>query len=528
MRGRYRSGLEWTLHHRAFFATVFLAFCVGTFALVPFLGRDFFPAVDAGQFRLHVRAKTGTRIEAMAGLCDRIEASIRGVIPASEMGAVIDNIGLPYSGINTSYANNGTIGTADAEILVSLKEGHRPTAGYVKRMREELPREFPGVAFFFQPADIVTQILNFGLPSPIDIQIVGRDQRDDYKVATALLGDIDRIPGVADTHIQQVFDQPQLSVAIDRTKARELGLALSDVTGNLLTALSGSGQTTPTYWLNPENGVNYSLVSQMPDYTVDSLQTLENIPVVNAARTGTPQVLGNLATFHLTSGAGIVTHYNVTPTIDVYATTQGRDLGGVASDIEKVVRKYEPRLPRGSSVVMRGQVETMRESFRGLGIGILGAVVLVYLLIVVNFQSWTDPFIIITALPGALAGIVWMLFVTGTTMNVPSLMGSIMCVGVATANSILIISFAKEQYDRTGNALASAVDAGTTRLRPVLMTALAMIIGMLPMAFGFGEGGEQNAPLARAVIGGLLFATVATLYFVPVIFTLIRHPRSRT
>ncbi|HEY8965811.1 MAG TPA: efflux RND transporter permease subunit, partial [Candidatus Methylacidiphilales bacterium] len=522
MRLRYKDALEGALHHRKAFVAIFLGFCLLSLGLVPFLGQDFFPDVDAGQMRLHVRAKTGTRIEEMAALCDRVETKLHRTIPEKDLGQILDNIGMPYSSINTSYANNGTVGPADGEILIALKKGHNPTKDYIRQLREELPREFPGVSFFFQPADIVTQILNFGIPSAIDVQITGRNLEKNRDLANNLMREIALVPGAVDTHLQQVFDAPRMEVSIDRTKAQEIGLTENDIGKALLIALSGSGQTTPTYWLNPKNGVNYNLVSQMPDYKVDSLETLRNIPVAvpGAAQS---QILGNLVTLTRTSGAGVVTHYNVMPTLDIFAATQDRDLGGVASDIGKIVAKAQKDLPKGTGIVMRGQVETMRASFLGLAIGIAGAVVLVYLLIVVNFQSWTDPFIIITALPGALAGIVWMLFVTGTTINVPSLMGAIMCIGVATANSILVISFAKEKFEEHGDALDAALEAGSTRLRPVLMTALAMIIGMIPMAFGLGEGGEQNAPLARAVIGGLLFATVATLFFVPVVFSLLRH-----
>ena len=523
-RERYRRLLDGALHHRVLFGSLFLLFCVGSLALVPFLGRDFFPDVDAGQFRLHVRAKTGTRIEEMAKLCDLIEQRLKREVP--DIDTLIDNIGLPYSSINTAYSNSGTIGPADGEILVALKKGHKPTAGYVRRLREVLPGEFPGTQFFFQPADIVTQILNFGLPSPIDVQIAGRNIDGNYAVASKMSEDIRHIPGAVDVHIQQMFDQPHLQLTVDRTKASELGLTLQDVANGLLVALSGSGQVSPTFFFNPKNGVNYNLVAQLPDYRVDSLQTLENLPITSAANKSQPPVLlGNLGTLSRASGQGVVTHYNVLPTLDIYAANQDKDLGSVATKIRELVDKAKKDLPRGSTITVKGQVETMHDSFLGLGIGLAGAIVLVYLLIVVNFQSWTDPFIIITALPGALAGIAWMLFVTGTTLNVPSLMGTIMCIGVATANSILVISFAKEVLDEKGDgdAVAAALEAGTTRLRPVIMTALAMIIGMVPMAFGFGEGGEQNAPLARAVIGGLLFATVATLFFVPVVFSLLRH-----
>lgn len=524
LRQRYNRSLETILHHRALFTVLFLGFCVASLGLAPFLGEDFFPEVDAGQFRLHIRARTGTRIEEVARLCDLIEAKIREVIPPGEIADMLDNIGPAYSAINTSYSSSGTVGTFDAEILGALKPGHGATAGYVSRLRQILPSEFPGVAFYFQPADMVAQILNFGLPSPIDIQIVGRDLAAGFTVAGGIVEQIKQVPGIADPHIQQMFDQPQLLVDFDRTKAEQMGLTQRDLVNDMLVTLSGSGQTSPAFWVNPQNKVIYGVASRVQDYQIDSLQALQAIPVsLPNGPEGAHEILGNFATFSLGFGPGVESHYNVTPTIDIYASTQGRDLGGIARDIEKIVQANAKKLPRGSSIVMKGQVETMRTSFRGLGFGILGAVVLVYLLIVVNFQSWTDPFIIITGLPGALAGIVWMLFVTGTTINVPSLMGAIMCVGVATANSILIISFAKEHFEKNGNAFEAALEAGTTRLRPVLMTALAMIIGMIPMAFGFGEGGEQNAPLARAVIGGLLFATVATLFFVPVVFTLVRH-----
>jgi len=530
LRDRYSGGLGSALRRPYLFGAIFLGFCIASLLLVPFLGQDFFPDVDAGQMSLHVRAKTGLRIEDMAALCDKIETQIRQEIPEKELGVVIDNIGLPYSSINTAYNNNGTVGPADAQIMISLNEGHHATGGYVRKLRKDLPRDFPGTQFFFQPADIVTQILNFGLPSPIDIQIAGRDQNGDAQVASDLSKQLAQVPGAVDVHLQQMYDLPHFDVQVNRTKASQLGFTEQDVTNSLLVALSGSGQVAPTFWLNPQNGVNYNLVAQMPDYSVDSLQTMQNIPVTSATNPNVaPQILGNIATFVRSNIPGVVTHYNVMPTVDIYAANQDRDLGGVASDIQKLVDQAKKKLPHGSTIAVKGQVETMHASFTGLGIGLVGAIVLVYLLIVVNFQSWIDPFIIITALPGALAGIVWMLFVTGTTLNVPSMMGSIMCIGVATANSILVISFANELLESRPelSALDAALEAGTTRLRPVLMTALAMIIGMVPMAFGLGEGGEQNAPLARAVIGGLLFATIATLFFVPVVFTVIRTGRER-
>ena len=525
---RFRAGydrrLRSALEHPARFIVIFLGLCFASFALFPFLGQDFFPTVDAGQIRLHVRAKTGTRIEEMARICDEVEKRIRTVIPTNDLDGVLDNIGVPYSGINTSYANNGTFGPADAEVLISLKEGHEPTADYVAQLRRELPHAFPGVSFFFQPADIVSQILNFGIPSPIDVQIAGRDALKNFDVATRLQEKMRQIPGIADVHLQQAFDQPKLDVLVDRAKSTQLGFTHRDVANSLLVSLSGSGQVTPTFWLSPVNGVVYSLMSKVPQYRIESLQDLRNLPVQNEAGIGaTPQMLANLASIHRGSGAGVVTHYNVMPSLDIYATTQGRPLGSVAADVRRAVASVEKDLPRGSTIAVRGQVQTMQTSFVGLGLGVMGAIVLVYLLIVVNFQSWTDPFIIVTALPGALAGIAWMLFLTGTTLSVPSLMGAVMCIGVATANSILVISFAKEVFDKNGSGIEAAHEAGVARLRPVLMTALAMIIGMIPMALGLGEGGEQNAPLARAVIGGLLFATVATLLFVPVVFSLLRR-----
>ncbi|HVE16192.1 MAG TPA: efflux RND transporter permease subunit [Chthoniobacterales bacterium] len=520
---RLRSALE----HPGRFVTIFLVLCLGSLVIYPFLGQDFFPSVDAGQIRLHVRAKTGTRIEEMARLCDEVEKKIRTIIPAKELEGVLDNIGVPYSGINTSYANNGTFGPADGEILMSLNEGHAPTAKYVETLRRELPKAFPGVSFFFQPADIVSQILNFGIPSPIDVQITGRNLAKNFEIAAKLQSQMKQIPGIADVHLQQALDQPRLDVKVDRTKSTQLGFTHRDVANSLLVSLSGSGQVTPTFWLSPVNGVVYNLMSKVPQYHVESLQDLKNLPIQSEGTQGkVPQLLANIATIQRGTGSGVVSHYNVMPTLDIYATTQGRPLGSVAADIRKVVAAIEKDLPRGSAIVVRGQVETMQTSFFGLGVGVLGAVILVYLLIVVNFQSWSDPFIIITALPGALAGIAWLLFLTGTTLSVPSLMGAVMCIGVATANAILVISFAKEIYEKDGSGIEAAHQAGVARLRPVLMTALAMIIGMIPMALGLGEGGEQNAPLARAVIGGLLFATVSTLLFVPVVFSLFRRKSS--
>ena len=522
LRSAYRDWLNACLRHRGPFTACFLAFCAASLLLLPFLGEDFFPKVDAGQMRLHVRARTGTRVEETAVLCDHVEAAIRRIIPAAELESVVDNIGLPVSGINISYNNGGTVGPFDAEILISLnREKHHPTAGYTRQLRRALNREFPGVSFFFQPADIVSQVLNFGLPSPIDIQIVGREQEKNYQIARDIAEQLRRVPGAVDVHVQQMFDLPSLQVKADRTKVQEVGFTQRDVASSLLVALSGSFQTAPSFFLNPSNGVSYQVAAQTPQYRLDTLQALAGIPVTGP-RGAAPQLLGNLATFSRGAEQGVVSHYDIQPVIDVYGEVQGRDLGAVARDFQGIIARAEKQLPRGSSIIVRGQVETMRSSFVGLGLGLLFAIALVYLLIVMNFQSWSDPFIIITALPGALCGIVWMLFLTRTTLNVPSLMGAVMSMGVATANSILVVTFAKERLAGTGDALAAALDAGYIRLRPVLMTALAMIIGMVPMAIGLGEGGEQNAPLGRAVIGGLLFATVATLFFVPVVFCMIR------
>jgi multidrug efflux pump subunit AcrB len=522
LRNGYRDWLAACLRHRGAFALCFLVFCAASCVLIPFLGEDFFPKVDAGQMRLHVRAKTGTRVEETAVICDHVERLIRRTIPARELESIVDNIGLPTSGINVSYNNGGTIGSFDAEILISLnRENHHPTEGYIRKLRHDLSETFPGVSFFFQPADIVSQVLNFGLPSPVDIQVVGRDQAANYGVATEIANKLRRIPGAVDVHVQQRFDLPSLQVKADRTKVREVGLTQRDVASSLLVALSGSFQTSPAFYLNPVNGVSYQVASQVPQYHLDSLRGLAGIPVTGQGGSA-PELLGNLASISRGTQQAVVSHYNVQPVIDVYAEVQGRDLGSVAKGFQGIVRAAENKLPRGSSIIVRGQVQTMRSSFIGLGFGLLFAIVLVYLLIVINFQSWTDPFIIITALPGALCGIVWMLFLTRTTINVPSLMGAIMSIGVATANSILVVTFARDRLAETGNAFAAALDAGYIRLRPVVMTALAMIIGMLPMAIGLGEGGEQNAPLGRAVIGGLFFATVATLFFVPVVFCMIR------
>ncbi len=522
----YGNRLESVLRMRWTFIFGFLAVCLLSMGLLLTIGQDFFPTVDAGQFRLHVRARTATRIEETAKLADEVEQYIRTVIPKEELTGVLDNIGLPYSGINTSYANNGTIGTADAEILCSLNaEKHGPTAKYVARLRTELPKQFPGAEFFFQPADIVSQILNFGISAPIDIQFVGRDVAGNLAVAKEVAEKVKQVSGAVDSHIYQLYNQPKLHLTVDRSKASQLGLTERDVANSLLVALSNSFQVTPAFYLSPQNNIVYNLASQAPQYRIQTLDNLLDLPITST--TGAPnQILANLATFERATGAAIRTTYDLTPVVDILTSVQGRDLGGVSKDINKIVDDARKKLPRGSQIVIRGQVQTMWASFIGLGAGLIGAVVLVYLLIVVNFQSWTDPFIILTGLPGALAGISWMLFITGTTLSVPALMGAIMCVGVATANSILVVTFAREQLAEHGDAFRAALEAGRTRLRPVMMTALAMIIGMVPMSLGLGEGGEQNAPLGRAVIGGLLVSTLATLFFVPVVFAVLRGRRS--
>ncbi len=521
-RRAYEQLLETTLEHRGVFSLCFLAFCVLSLGLVAFLGQDFFPQVDAGLLRLHVRARPGLRVEETARLTDEIEATLRQEIPKGELQTVLDNIGLPNSGINQSYSSSGTIGTSDAEILIALDpEHHHPTADLTRHLREVLPQRFPGTEFFFQPADIVTQILNFGLPAPIDVQVVGIDMGGSYVIAQQIANKMRHIPGTADVHVQQVLSLPTLHMDIDRTRVTQVGLTARDVAQSVLVSLSGSFQTAPNFWLNPKNEVTYQVAVQSPQYRMTSLQDVMNIPVISQQG---PQLLSNLVQLYPAARAATVNHYNVAPVIDVYASTQDRDLGAVATETDRVLKTFDGHLPRGTHLVVRGQVATMRSSFFGLGVGLVGAIVLVYLLIVINFQSWLDPFIIIAALPGALAGICWFLLLTRTSLSVPSLTGAVMCMGVATANSILMVSFAREQLDEGIPAVKAAVSAGYTRMRPVLMTALAMIIGMVPMALGFGEGGEQNAPLGRAVIGGLLFATVATLFFVPSVFAIF-HSR---
>ncbi len=523
LRSGYRTVLERCIQHRGPFTVMFFLLCIGSGALIPWLGQDFFPASDSGQIRLHIRARTGTRIEETAKLCDQIENNIRDAIPAHQLVNILDNIGLPYSGINTSYSNNGTIGPADADILISLAQDHRPSSEYISALRARLPRDFPSVTFYFLPADLVSQILNFGLPAPIDIQVMGSNVEANRQFADRLMERVKFIPGVTDLRIQQPFNQPELLVDVDRTKAQQVGYSAREVASDVLVSLSGSFQTSPTFWLNPRNGVTYNIAVQSPQYEMDSLQDLRNIPMT--ATSGQPQILESLARIRRGTGLATVSHYNIAPVIDIYGSVQGTDLGGVSQRIDEIVGKSQKELVRGSRVIVRGQIQTMRSSFRGLIGGLAFSIVLVYMLIVINFQSWLDPFVIVSALPAALAGIVWFLFVTHTTVSVPALTGSIMCMGVATANSILVVSFAKEQLPDVSSAAEAAILAGFTRFRPVLMTALAMIIGMLPMALGIGEGSEQNAPLGRAVIGGLLFATVATLFFVPVFFSLLHGRR---
>ena len=530
MRAAYIVILSSLLVRRARFGSVFLGFCVVSMGLAFVLGEDFFPSVDAGNIRLHMRAPTGTRIEETARLADEVEKVIREVVPEKELGTILDNLGLPYSGINLSYSNAGTIGTLDGEIQIALKEGHEPTQLYVDKLRALLPQRFPGVEFFFQPADLVTQILNFGLPAAVDVQIAGADQQGNFDVARKLLKQVRMIPGTVDTHIQQKLDEPAINLQMDRTRLQQLNLTASNVAQNVLISLSGSSQTSPGFWYNDRNGVEYNVAVQTPQYSISSIDDLLRTPV-SASATGPTQLLGNLVRVQPQNQFAVVTHYNIRPVIDLYVSVDKRDLGSVADQVDKLVEQARASLPRGSQITVRGQVQTMRSSYFGLGLGVAMAIVLVYLLIVVNFQSWVDPLIIVSALPAALAGIVWMLFLTGTHLSVPALTGAIMTMGVATANSILMVAFARQRLSAGAPPLTAALEAGASRIRPVLMTAFAMIIGMIPMALGLGEGAEQNAPLGRAVIGGLLFATVSTLFFVPLVFAGIhtrlarRHPK---
>ena len=522
LRARYVNALRWCLEHRRVVFAGMSALVLISFSLIPFLGRDFFPSVDAGQFRLHVRAPAGTRLESTQERFFQVGRAIREVIPPNEIQNVLDNIGLPTSGINLAFSDNATISSADGEILVALNPNHKPTAQYVRILREKLHRDFPDMEFYFSAPDIVSQILNFGIPSPIDIQVTGRDPKG-YDIANQIKTRVAQIPGAVDAHVHQLVHGPDLRVNIDRTRAEQIGLTQNNVAQTMLISLSSSGQTAPNYWLNFQNGVNYQVAVQTPQYKIDTLQDLKNTPVV-APGLPRPELLGNLATIERRESPVIVNHYNVQPVFDVLTNVQGRDLGGVADEVAKVVDSFKSKLPRGTFLSVRGQVQSMNSSFAGLGAGLVFAIVLVYFLMVVNFQSWTDPFIIIMALPGALCGIIWMLFLSGTTINVPSLMGAIMAIGVATANSILVVTFANDERcaHENKNAFDAALAAGFTRLRPVIMTAMAMIIGMLPMSLGLGEGGEQNAPLGRAVIGGLVVATVTTLFFVPVVYSLLR------
>jgi multidrug efflux pump subunit AcrB len=538
MRERYQAVLVAALHGGPRFAAIFLLSMAATALLafpigpLPGLGQDFFPSVDGGQIKLHMRARSGTRIEETAALCDAVEATIRQVIPADQVDNIVDNIGLPYSGINLAYSTSAPVGPGDADIFVNFKKDHSPTAGFVRRLRTKLSATYPSTTFSFLPADIISQILNFGLPSPIDVQIVGFNERGNREFADQLLQKLRTVAGAVDLHVHQTSDYPQFNVDVDRTKAMLLGLTEQSVANNMLVSLSGSFQTAPSFWVDPTSGTEYQVATQTPQYQLQNLNDLGNTPLGAGAGIGTgaaastsAQILSSVADIHRSVAPAVVTHYNATPTIDIYGSVQGTDLGYVSAQMTRIIEQSKKDLPKGSTIVLRGQVRTMNSSFNGLLIGLIGAIVLVYMLIVVNFQSLLDPFIIITALPAALAGIVWMLFLTHTTVSVPALTGAIMCMGVATANSVLVISFARERMNAGDNAFDAALQAGFTRLRPVLMTALAMIIGMIPMALGLGDGGEQNAPLGRAVIGGLIFATAATLFFVPTVFSII-HGRS--
>ena len=522
VRESYRSLLAMALGARPRFIVGFMAVVLASFLLTPALGENFFPSVDSGEITLHVRAPVGTRIEDTAALFDRVEAAVRQTIPAGQLVTIVDNIGLPVSGINRAYSNTGGIGPQDGDIYITLAQHHRPTAAFVADLRKRLPQQFPGAIFSFLPADIISQILNFGAPAPIDVQVAGPNRVENERYIGDLLRRLKAVPGLADVRLQQSTHYPQLNVNVDRAQADRLGLTERDVTNTLVTSLAGSFQTAPTFWLNPKNGISYPIIVQSPQQDVNSLSKLENIPL-SSGKPGDQQILGGVAQFDRGDADAVVSHYAIQPAFDIYATTQGRDLGGVARDINAILKATAKDAPKGATVTLRGQVTTMNSAFVGLGFGLLGAIVLIYLLIVVNFQSWSDPFVIITALPAALAGIVWMLFATGTPLSVPALTGAIMCMGVATANSILVVSFARERLAATGDAMTAALEAGFTRFRPVVMTALAMIIGMAPMALGLGEGGEQNAPLGRAVVGGLIFATAATLLFVPVVFSLVHR-----
>jgi multidrug efflux pump subunit AcrB len=526
MRLRYRDALAVAIGHRKLFIVLFFPACILSFALLPLVGQDFFPTVDNGEFKFHLRAPTGTRIEDTADLCSQVDDEIRRTVPPNELVTIIDNIGLPYSSQNLAYSISAPTGPADADIQVELTPKHHPTREYVTELRSRLNHDFPGVMFYAIPVDIVSQILNFGLPAPIDIQIVGHKLALNHAFAEKLLNQLKFVPGAVDLRIQQAFNYPKIHIDVDRTKASEIGFTQSDVATNLLVSLSGSFQTAPSFWLDPALGISYSIATQAPQYRVETLQDLKNIPVSNGRGT-TPQILAGLASFSRSGEMAVVSHYDITPVLDIFGAVDGRDLGGVARDIQPIVDRARKELPEGSQLMVRGQIQTMNASYEGLLVGLAFSILLVYFLIVVNFQSWLDPFIILMALPAALAGIVWFLFVTRTTITVPALTGAIMCMGVATANSILVVSFSKERFEAGKTPSEAALEAGYTRFRPVLMTALAMIMGMLPMSLGLGEGGEENAPLGRAVIGGLLFATAATLFFVPVFFSFIHDARQK-
>lgn len=526
LRAGYHTLLETALAHRRLFVPGFVAFVALSFLLVPMLGRNFFPSVDSGQILMHVRAPVGTRVEETARLFADVTGAVRTLIPKEQLGSVVDNIGLSSSGINNAYNNTGTIGSQDGDIQIALNEGHAPTADYVRSLRQTLPRQFPGVVFSFPPADIISQILNFGSPAPVDLQIRGPNLAANFAYANRLLREIRRVPGVVDARIQQSQSSPGFNVNVDRSLAQQVGITERDVTSSLGVNLAGSSQIAPTFWLNPQNGVSYPIVMQTPQYSLDSLPSLENVPISPSSGGGGAQVLGGLATVSRTATNAVVSQYNINSMVEIFTATQDRDLGAVAADIQKIVDANQKFLPKASSTALLGQVQTMNNAFSGLIFGLLGAIVLIYLLIVVNFQSWSDPFVIVTALPAAIAGIVWMLFATHTSLSVPALTGAIMCMGVATANAILVVSFCRERLAEHGDATKAALEGGFVRFRPVLMTALAMIIGMAPMALGMGEGGEQNAPLGRAVIGGLIFATTATLFFVPIVFSMIHSRRA--
>jgi multidrug efflux pump subunit AcrB len=523
-REGYRDLLSLALRHSGKLVCLVLGFAVVSMVLVPFLGQDFFPSVDAGQFDMHVRMRSGMRIEETARSVDQIEQMIRRIIPADQVQAIIDNLGIPYSGINLSYNTTGTMSPADGDILVTLNAKHDPTNKFVQAIRARMQHDFPDVGVWFPPADIVSQILNFGLPAPVDVQITGADTKANFQFASNLLNQIRKIPGAVDFRIQEPNDAPQLRVTTDRTKASILGITAQAVSNTVLGALAGSNQTAPNFWVDPKNGVSYQINAQAPQYDMDSLDALRNLPILGGT-TGQAQILANVADISRGNTSPVIDHYDIRPVINIYGNFDGKDLGYVSSQIQRLVNAARKDLPRGSFINVRGQVSTMHDSFVGLYLGLVFSMVLVYLLMVVNFQSWTEPFIIITALPCALAGIVWMLFITGTTLSVPALMGAIMCMGVATANSVLVVTFANERLEHYKDSYMAALEAGYVRIRPVLMTAMAMIIGMVPMALGLGEGGEQNAPLGRAVIGGLIFATAATLFFVPAVFMLVRKSK---